>query len=111
MARKNKQQGTLATKQPRSYRPTNMQKKVDVDWIGHILRKPFGEITCQAVEWNTKGKRRVGRPTVTWTRWCEEEMKASGQSWSHVQKTAENRVRWRRATEALCSTRNPRDKY
>ncbi|CAH8662821.1 unnamed protein product [Heterobilharzia americana] len=79
-------------------------------WIGHALRRPTEDITRQALEWNPHGKRRVGRPRVTWRRSCEQEMRASGLSWNQVQKISENRGHWRRATEALCSTRrNPRD--
>ncbi|CAH8597950.1 unnamed protein product [Heterobilharzia americana] len=47
---------------------------------------------------------------VTWMSKCEEEMKATEQSWSQVEKTAEKRVEWRRGTESLCSIRNPREK-
>ncbi|CAH8514618.1 unnamed protein product [Heterobilharzia americana] len=32
MVRKNKQQGALGTNQPRTYRSTNMQKEVEMDW-------------------------------------------------------------------------------
>nr|CAH8838004.1 unnamed protein product [Trichobilharzia regenti] len=75
-------------------------------WIGHTLRKPSSDITRQALEWNPKGRRRVGRPRVTWRRSCEEEMKACGQTWSRVKKLSENRSQWRCAAEALCSSRN-----
>ncbi|CAH8603641.1 unnamed protein product [Heterobilharzia americana] len=32
IARKNKQQGTLGTNQPRTYHATNMQEEVEMDW-------------------------------------------------------------------------------
>ncbi|CAH8538670.1 unnamed protein product [Heterobilharzia americana] len=48
----NKQQGTVAgqrTNEARTYHPTNMQwKEVEIDWIGHTLRRPTGDITRQA---------------------------------------------------------------
>ena len=77
-------------------------------WIGHTLRKPPGDITRHALEWNPQGKRRVGRPKTTWRRSCEEELKTCGLSWGEAKKVAQNRVRWRSVAEALCSTRNPR---
>ena len=77
-------------------------------WIGHTLRKPQGDITRQALEWNPQGKRRVGRPKATWRRSCEEEMKLCNQTWGQLKKASQNRVRWRTVAEALCSTRNPR---
>ena len=75
-------------------------------WIGHSLRRPLNDITREALEWNPSGKRKVGRPRVTWRRSCEEEMKACGQKWCQLKKIAENRTNWRCAVEALCSTRN-----
>ena len=78
-------------------------------WIGHSLRKPPGNITRHALEWNPQGKRSVGRPKMTWRRSCEEEMKACNVTWGELKRTAQNRVRWRTVAEALCSTRNPRE--
>ena len=78
-------------------------------WIGHTMRKPINNITRQALQWNPQGKRKVGRPLTSWRRSCEEEMKRCGQTWGQVTKIAQNRVRWRVAVEALCSTRNKRN--
>ncbi|CAH8875279.1 unnamed protein product [Trichobilharzia szidati] len=55
-------------------------------WIGHSLGRPLGDITRQALEWNPKGKRRVGRPRVTWGRSCGEELKQHGLTWMQVKK-------------------------
>ena len=35
-------------------------KKRKWGWIGHTLRKPAGNITRQALDWNQQGKRKVG---------------------------------------------------
>ncbi|CAH8520406.1 unnamed protein product [Heterobilharzia americana] len=48
IARKNEQQGTVGMNQPRTYRSTNMQKEVEMDWAGDTLRRPTGDITHQA---------------------------------------------------------------
>ncbi|CAH8494422.1 unnamed protein product [Heterobilharzia americana] len=97
--------------QPTNYRcPTNMHHKVEMDWIGHTVRRPSGDITRQAVESKGETTSWASEATVTWRRSCEEEMKACEQWWSQVGNTVENKVRWRRATEALYSTRNQSDK-
>ena len=75
-------------------------------WIGHTLRKPASNTTRQALKWNPQGKRRVGRPRQTWRRSIETEMKAAGMTWTELERTSQNRVRWRSAVAALCSTRN-----
>lgn len=33
--------------------------------VGHILRREQANITRQALEWNSQGKRSVGRPKIT----------------------------------------------
>jgi hypothetical protein len=37
-------------------------------WIGHTLRKDKNNFTRQGLDWNPQGKRRKGRPRVTWKR-------------------------------------------
>ena len=77
-------------------------------WIGHTLRKKPDDITRQALGWNPQGKRKVGRPRTSWRRSCDAELKKNGQTWGQITKLAQNRVRWRSAVEALCSTGNAR---
>ena len=77
-------------------------------WIGHTLRKKPTDITRQALGWNPQGKRKVGRPRTSWRRSCDNELKENGQTWGQITKLAQNRVRWRSAVEALCSTRDSR---
>ena len=79
-------------------------KKRKWGWIGHTLRKPSDNITRQALDWNPQGKRKVGRPKLTWRRSVESEAKATGLSWAQLKTTAGNRVRWRGVIAALCST-------
>ena len=78
-------------------------KKRKWGWIGHTLRKPSDNITRQALDWNPQGKRKVGRPKLTWRRSVESEVKTTGLSWAQLKTTAQNRVRWRGVTAALCS--------
>ena len=75
-------------------------------WIDHTLRKPASNITRQALDWNPQGKRKVGRPKQTWRRSTDAEIKAAGTTWAELRRTRQNRVGWRGAVAALCSTRN-----
>lgn len=75
-------------------------------WLGHTLRKPTTNITRQALEWNPQGKRRVGRPKKTWRRTIHEEVSQAGFTFAEIKKVAQNRVRWRVVSEALCYTRS-----
>ena len=71
-------------------------------WIGHTLRKDLDNITRQALDWNPQGKRKRGRPTTTWRRTLDNELKTIRLSWGEAKKTAQDRTRWRSAVKALC---------
>ena len=72
-------------------------------WIGHTLRKPTSSITRQALNWNPQGKRKRGRPRNSWKRDNEAELKQQGINWTGTARTAQNRVRWGRVVDGLCS--------
>jgi len=44
-------------------------------WIGNVLRKPPNNITNAALFWTPDGRRRRGRPRLTWRRSVEAELK------------------------------------
>ena len=73
-------------------------------WIGHTLRRDGHCITKQALRWVPQGNRNRGRPTNTWRRSVDGEMKAAGFSWNQLERTAQDRVRWRNVVTGLCST-------
>nr|KAG5691815.1 hypothetical protein BaRGS_016627 [Batillaria attramentaria] len=73
-------------------------------WIGHTLRKPASSTTRQALTWNPQGKRKRGRPRNSWRRDTEAELDKQGTNWTGVARIAQNRVRWRRVVDGLCST-------
>nr|KAG5701303.1 hypothetical protein BaRGS_020665 [Batillaria attramentaria] len=73
-------------------------------WTGHTLRKPASSTTRQAVTWNPQGKRKRGRPRNSWRRDTEAELCKLETNWTGVARTAQNRVRWRRVVDGLCST-------
>ena len=37
-------------------------------WLGHTIRKGYGDLTNQALTWNPQGKRKPGRQKTTWKR-------------------------------------------
>ena len=73
-------------------------------WIGHTLRKPASSTTRQALTWNPQGKRKRGRLHNSWRRDTEAELKQQGTNWSGMTRAAQNRLRWQRVVDGLCST-------
>nr|KAG5713137.1 hypothetical protein BaRGS_007664 [Batillaria attramentaria] len=78
-------------------------------WVGHTLRKEPCNITRQALELNPQGKRKRGRPKQTWRRSLHCELRDSGLTWEEAKTCARDRVRGRRAVEALCFSRSQKD--
>ena len=78
-------------------------------WIGHTLRKGNRRARL-ALDWNPQGKRQRGRPKRKWRRSMLDEAGRAGKSWEELKRLARDRVEWRALTEALCSTRNSKDK-
>jgi len=60
----------------------NQLKRRKWNWIGHTLRKEVGAIEKTALDWNPQGYRRRGRPTTTWRRTIEDEIRGTGRSWN-----------------------------
>jgi ssDNA-binding Zn-finger/Zn-ribbon topoisomerase 1 len=86
------------------------QRRIDLQirrrkWgrLGHTLRKPIGDITRQALEWNPQGKWSRGRPKNTWRRTVLEEAKGVKKTRAEIKCVAKNRVRWRNFVDAVCS--------
>ncbi len=71
-------------------------------WLGHTLRKGPEDITKQALRWNPQGKRRAGRPRMTWRRELEKEMKELGINWSQAATLAADKKNWRGLVCSLC---------
>lgn len=73
-------------------------------WVGHTLRRDPHNIAKQSFQWNPQGKRRVGRPKMTWRRSIDLEAQEAGKSWGEIRALAQNRTRWRCFVDALCSS-------
>ena len=64
-------------------------------WIGHVLRKDPNNLTKTALHWTPEGKRRRGRPKITWRRTVEAEMKDANQTWGSLLRLANDRQKWK----------------
>ena len=70
-------------------------------WIGHVLRREPDSIVKTALHWTPEGRRKRGRPKVTWRRTVESEMKSWNHSWGTLTKMAQDRQKWRCFVAAL----------
>ena len=74
-------------------------------WIGHVLRMDQHSHCRTALGWAPEGKRRRGRPRMTWRRTVEKEREAMGwSSWNEARSMAQDRLKWKRYTRALYAT-------
>ena len=73
-------------------------------WIGHINRMALNAIPRVAMRWTPAGKRKIGRPMLTWRRSVEKEMREVGWTWSQVQRWATDRQHFSSLVTALCAT-------
>jgi len=75
-------------------------------FIGHTLRKKTGAIEKTALDWNSHGYRRRGRPKRTWRRTVEDEIRSTRRSWNEVKGIAGDLNAWKLFMDALYSTRS-----
>ena len=61
-------------------------------WVGHTLRQDPTSITRQALDWNTQGKRRRCRPSTTWKRSLDNELRTYGISWVEAKHKAQGPI-------------------
>ena len=54
-------------------------------WIEHVNRMTLNVIPMVAMRWTPAGERKRGRPTLTWRRSVEKEMREVDWTWSQVQ--------------------------
>ena len=58
-----------------------------------MLRKPDGNITKAALDWNPQGKRRTGHPAQTGRYFHVAELPDIGVMWTAAKKTAQSRFK------------------
>ena len=69
-------------------------------WIGHVTRQE-ASIAKTAMHWTPEGKRKRGRPKITWRRTVEKEIKEMGKTWEGIKFMARDRQMWREHVAAL----------
>ncbi|KAK3084362.1 hypothetical protein FSP39_012217 [Pinctada imbricata] len=92
----------------RRTRTTNVSETVKHrkwKWVGHVLRMNDTRICTNALTWQPKGKRKVGRQKTTWRRTTEQERSELGwNSWASARAVARDRGRWKQFIGALCAS-------
>ncbi|KAK2175202.1 hypothetical protein NP493_743g00031 [Ridgeia piscesae] len=86
-------------------------KRRRLKWLGHVLRMPQDSIPKVALRWTPAGKRKRGRPKMTWRQSVMAELKEMGLSCGEAQASAKDRTFWRSIVVALCPTGDEEDKY
>ncbi|KAK2181766.1 hypothetical protein NP493_382g00033 [Ridgeia piscesae] len=71
---------------------------------------PQDSIPKVALRWTPPGKRKRGRPKMTWRQSVMAELKEMGLSWGEAQASAKDRILWRSIVVALCPTGDEEDK-
>ena len=75
------------------------------NWIGHVLRKDRNDDCMVAMEWQSEGNRKVGRPKITWRRTVERECRQERwTSWAEARNAAKDRTGWKTKVAALCAS-------
>jgi hypothetical protein len=73
-------------------------------WVGHTLRREKDNIARTALTWTPEGRRRRGRPKITWRRTIEEEARKINRSWRDLETLAQDRHKWGNLVGALCAS-------
>ena len=74
-----------------------MAKANRVRWYGHVIRRDDNNILKKAMMMEVNGKRKRGRPKLTWRRQVEESVKKVGLKIEE----AGDRTRWREGVRAI----------
>ncbi|RNA17398.1 endonuclease-reverse transcriptase [Brachionus plicatilis] len=78
------------------YRMTNSeQKNKRLRWLGHVLRMKDTRIPKRALQWTPQGRRKVGRPAVTWRSKITKELIEIGMTWGEARVKAKDGLEWK----------------
>lgn len=84
---------------------TAIVKKQRWTWVGHILRMIPSDPTRIALTWAPDGRRKRGRPKLTWRQMIIKERNIFGwQSWGTAREAALDRKGWNALLVASCAT-------
>ena len=73
-------------------------------WVCHLLRREKDNIARTALTWTPEGRRRRGRPKITWRRTIEAEARMMNRSWRDLETLAQDRHEWGNLVGALCAS-------
>ena len=73
-------------------------------WVSHTLRREKDNIARTALTWTPEGRRRRGRPKITWRRTIEAEAGTMNRSWRELETLAQDRHEWGNLVGALCAS-------
>ena len=77
-------------------------------WYGHVARMAEERIPKIVMKWKPTGKRRRGRPRLTWRHTIETDLKRLDITWDEAEDLAQHRDEWRRIA-ALCASMHWKD--
>ena len=84
-------------------------KQKRVRWAGHVLRMPECRHPKTAFSWKPRsGKRRQGRPLITWRATCKKDLQTIGVDCDDAARVASDRELWK-ILVALCDVRQDTD--
>ena len=66
-----------------------------------LFARQEASIAKTAMHWTPEGKRKRGRPKITWRRTVEKEIKEMGKTWEGIKFMARDRQMWREHVAAL----------
>ena len=78
-------------------------------WVGHIFRMKDNRIPKCVHKWNPPGKRKRGRPNLSWRESVGRDLKNGGLSWMEAEELAQDRRTWQFVT-AQCANSTGRTK-
>ena len=78
-------------------------------WFGHVARMNECRFPKQTMDWQPRGKRKRGRPKLTWKETLSKDLKQIDITYEDAKATAQNRLEWKELT-ARCASSTGRTK-
>ena len=88
-------------------RASNLICKRRLNWFGHVNRYPPSRIAKQSMLWIPRGKRKRGRPKMSWKHTIQRDLQSIGSGWYTASRLDANRSRWN-VFAASCVSRHGR---
>ena len=67
------------------------------------FKETYGALEKYALQWNSQGDWKIGRPRETWRRLVNKELGRAGNTWYEARRIATERAEWNTLVAALCS--------